>query len=284
LSGREPLSDFLEASRKMTPDTNPAVLRLVTGYLRDLDERFDGLTSQAAFRQYVRQVLSPVFARVGWTDQPADSADVRLLRASLLSTLSQLADPQVVSEARSRFVKFREDPKSVSADQRQNILFVVAENADAATWDQLHDLARHSGSYLEQEQIYDVLGVARDPALAQQALALTLTDELPVTLRPNLVREVGLYHYPEEAFDFFATHLDQINEWLEPDSRNQFAPSLLRHSANAAMIPKLRAYAEAHIPPTARKDVVVAEAAIAYNVRIRTQQLPEIDQWLKSTH
>jgi aminopeptidase N len=69
---------------------------------------------------------------------------------------------------------------------------------------------------------------------------------------------------------------------LEPDSRSEFLPMLAGSSHDAAMIPKLRAYAAAHIPANARQPVAKVEALIAYRVVIRRQRLHDVDTWLKS--
>jgi aminopeptidase N len=283
-SGLQPLSDFLELAGRITPDTDPAVLSVVSDELRDLDERLDGLAAQARLREYARNVLDPVFARTGWTAAAADSAETRELRASVLATLSRLGDPRVIGEARARFTALRADPKIFAADLRESVLAVIGENADAAAWDELHAMARHAGSFLEKERLYATLGTARDPELAQRALQLTLADEVEVTLRPELIKRVAESHSPDAAFEFVSAHFRQVDEWLEPDSRNQFAARLLRHSGNPAMIARLRSYAEEHIPTDARKEVVVGEATIAYNARIRAQQLPGLDLWLQNSH
>ncbi len=46
------------------------------------------------------------------------------------------------------------------------------------------------------------------------------------------------------------------------------------------MIGKLKAFAEAHIPETARGSAVKAESAIALAVQVRTKRLPDVDRWL----
>jgi hypothetical protein len=160
------------------------------------------------------------------------------------------------------------------------VLSIVAAHADAATWEQLHALAKNAPSSLEKHEFYNLLGNAHDRALAERALDLALTDEAPVTLRPAIVDSVSDY-YPEMAFDFTAAHLDAINAMLEPDSRNEFAPRLAESSADPAMIGKLEAFAVAHIPATARQATVKAEAAVAYAAMVRAKRLPEIDRWLK---
>ncbi len=283
LAGLQPLSDFLELARRITPNTNAAVLRLVTEQLRDLDTRLDGLDGQPRFRDYVRKLLEPIFIRTGWTAAADDSADTRLLRTSVLATLSQLEDTRVVSEGRTRFASLRADPHGLDADLRNSVLAVVAENADATTWEQLHEMARHAGSFLEKQQLYETLGAARDPELARRALQLTLGDELAVTERPELINTVARSHFPEAAFEFASTHFQQVNDWLAPDSRNEFAARLLMRSGSAVMLTRLQSYTREHLPPTGRRAADVAAAAIAYNVKIRSEELPKLEQWLQSS-
>jgi aminopeptidase N len=282
LAGREPLTDFLDVAQRILPQSNPAVLKLISNQLRDLDMRFEALPGQPRFRHYVSELLSPIFAAAGWDQHPGESADVRLLRSSLLATLSQLADSRVVADARTRFERMRKDPKSLTGDQRQSVLSAVAENADFLVWEQLHEMAKRASSFLEKQQIYGVLGATRDRALAQRALDLVLTDEAPITLRPSIIDAVADGHFPDLAFEFTAAHFKQVDALLEPDSRFFYAPSLLLQSGDLAMVAKLRAYAEARIPVTARKEVVVAEASISYNAAIRAHRLPELDAWLTS--
>jgi aminopeptidase N len=84
------------------------------------------------------------------------------------------------------------------------------------------------------------------------------------------------------ALDFFTAHSDYFEPLLEPDTRPSFAPGIASRSRDAAIIPKLDAYAAAHIPAEDRGDVVKAEARIGKTVKIRSARLPEIDAWLAS--
>jgi hypothetical protein len=67
---------------------------------------------------------------------------------------------------------------------------------------------------------------------------------------------------------------------LEPDSRTQFVPGLVAVAYAQELIDKLKAFATAHIPASARQAEVKAEAAIAFNAAVRTQRLPAVDAWL----
>jgi aminopeptidase N len=278
-AGYEPMSDFLQLAGQASPEVAPSVLSELSEILRKLDIQYDGQPGQERFHAYGRKILEPILAKIGWTAAAGEDQNISLLRACVVRALSRFDDPAVITEARSRFAAYLKDPASLTGDLWHNVLVVVAEHADEAGWEQLHSLARNAGSNLEKEELYTLLGTAQDPALAQKALQLSLTDEVPVTLRPNLIHEVSS-RYPEMAFDFISTHLDAVYALLEPDSRDYFLPRLLLTAKSQAAIGKLQAYAEAHIPATARKEAVVVQAAIAYNSEVCSKRLPEIDRWL----
>ncbi|MGA7676411.1 MAG: M1 family metallopeptidase [Rhizomicrobium sp.] len=276
----QPMTNVLALTGQARSGMNPQVLANIVGQIADLDALYRDLPGRAAFRAYGLGVLRPLFAKVGWTAKAGEDANVSLLRADLLAALSGLDDPAVIAKARAFFAAYLKNPESLSGDLRSSVLSVVAAHADGASWEQLHALAKATQNSLEKRQYYMLLGRARDRALAGRALELALTDEAPVTVRPAIVASVSGY-YPQMAFDFAAAHADEINAMLEPDSRNEFVPRLASGSYDPTMVTKLDAYADAHIPATARQATVKAEAAIAYAAKVRAERLPQIDRWLK---
>jgi aminopeptidase N len=279
-AGYEPLTDFLALASQASPDMDPQALSVIADNLNGLANSARGLPSQKAVNAYVRSVLDPLFARVGWEAQPGENQNVTLLRNSLLGDLSNVDEEAVIAGARTRFATFVKDPQSLSGDLRRNVLQIVAEHADAATWDQIHALAKATNDSLAKQEYYQLLGFARDPALAQKALDLSLTDEAPVTVRPGIIDAVAFDYHPELAVDFVSAHADQVNAMLEPDSRSQYVPRLASASNDPAMIPKLEAYAAAHIPANARQDVEKAKSSITYGAKIRSERIPTLKSWL----
>jgi hypothetical protein len=73
------------------------------------------------------------------------------------------------------------DPAAVPGPLRKTVLAVVAEHADAATWDGLRARAQAEKTPLLKSNLYTLLGVAEDKALAERALQLALTDEPGLT-------------------------------------------------------------------------------------------------------
>ncbi len=278
-SGYEPLADFLSLADQADPGMDPQVQDALAGKLQGIDTLYDDLPGQAAFRAFGRRLLAPLFAKVGWDAKPSESQNVTLLRADLLAALSQFDDPAVIAEARARFAAYLKDPSGIAPDTRRSMLAIVARHADAATWEQIHTLAKAAKSTLAKEELYHLLGRARDRTLAQKALDLALTSEAVVTTRPGIVRSVGA-NFPELAFDFVAAHLDAVDSWLEADSRDQYPQEIAANAHDTQMIAKLNAFSDAHIPVTARGDTVKADSAIAYNAQVRTTRLPDVDRWL----
>jgi aminopeptidase N len=282
-SGYEPLDDFLSVAEQADPGMHPRVQTAIAGKLEGIDALYDGLPTQKGFRAFARELLAPLFAKAGWDAKPGEDQNIVLLRATLLEALNRLEDPGVIAEARKRFAAFLKDPAHTAPETRRSMLAIVARHADAATWEKLHQLAKEEKNTLAKRELYELLGSVLDPALAKRALALTLTDELPVTTRPSVVRSVADDH-PELAFDFANAHLALVTQWLEADSRNQFVPNLATSSTDPKMADKVKAFAKAHIPETARRDSVKVESAIGFQSEVRTKRLKDIDHWLVRRH
>jgi aminopeptidase N len=276
--GQVPMAQFLSLATRLPANGEPLIWSDLAQSLVSLDKRYAGRANQGAFREYARNLLQRPLAQVGW-DAPRGEADnVESLRATLLSAMGRFADPAVVAEAKRRFKEFVETPSRVSAAQRSIVLGIVATNADGATWDKLHALARTAGTELEKRDYYRLLGAAEDPRIAQRALDLALTQEPAVTLRPLILDSVARDH-PELAANFAIAHWDAIAPMLESDSKAQYVPNLAGGSGDLSMITRLNEFAAGHIPASARGSLEMAIARIRYNVQIGTR-LADIDRWI----
>ncbi|HWA88841.1 MAG TPA: M1 family metallopeptidase [Rhizomicrobium sp.] len=282
-SGYEPLDDFLGVAEQADASMHPRVQTAIAGKLEGIDALYDGLPTQKGFRAFARGLLAPLFAKTGWDAKPGEDPNIALTRATLLEALNRLDDQGVIAEAQKRFAAFLKDPSHVAPETRRSMLAIVARHADGATWDALHGLAKAEKNTLAKRELYELLGSVLDPKLAQRALDLSLTQEAPVTMRPAIVRSVSVDH-PEMAFDFANKHLDAVTSWLEADSRNQYVPNLAASSTDPKMAGKVKTFAGAHIPPTARGDSVKVESAIGFQSEVRTKRLKDIDHWLVRRH
>ena len=216
-----------------------------------------------------------------WAGLPtrASSDTVAILRARLIETLSALGDSKVIAEARRRYAAG--DEQSIPPPLRKTILSVVARHADAATWDRLHAAARSEKTPLVKDQLYALLSSSGDEALARRALELALTDEPGATNTPAMIAEVAELH-PDLAFEFAMAHMDAINERIDASSRSVYFPFLAATSYQPATIGKVEAYASKHLAPTSRRSAETTVATIKAKIKVRSERLRAIDEWLAS--
>jgi aminopeptidase N len=283
LAGYEPLPDVLQLAGQVDAAVVPQVRSQVVDILTAIARSYQGLAGESAFKGYARVLLGRMFADLGWNPLAGENGDVAALRASLIQALGELDDEAVTNRARESFATYLRAPQPAHTDLQDAVLAVVAAHADAMQWAQIHQRASTSRDVREKDTFYQLLAAARDPKLAQQALELTLTDELDPTSRPLMLSTVAETH-PMLAFDFAVMHREQVNEWLEPGARDLFVAQLLSTSADPAARQRLMAYIEAHVPAADRRPAEVVEAMITDHIRVRVEQLPQIDAWLQRAH
>ena len=279
--GLQSSSDFLDLAKATPVTADPKIWGDIAGDLSSLDSYYeDDKARQQTFRKFAIARLQPVFARVGWEAKAGEPDPVKILRNDLIGTLGSLGDPAVVKEANRRFSVMDKDPSVMPAALRTTLLGVVAENADATTWDRLHTMAQAEKTPLVKDQLYSLLSVARDKALAQRALDLALTDEPGATNSSGMIGAVARTH-PEMAFDFAVAHKDQVDKKVDSTSTARYYPALASRSLDPATIDKVKAFADKYIAASSRRSADTTVANIQYRIKVRNERLPAIDAWLK---
>ena len=278
LAGLQSPADFLDLADAVKPDADPQVWGRVAGVYEAIHQYYKGdVARQQRFDRYAVSRLSPVLARLGWDAAAGENGTAATLRGQLIVTLANLNDQAVIAEARKRY---QAGGEQLPAPLRKPVTAVVAQHADAATWDQLRQAARAEKSPMIKDRLYGLLADADDAALARRALELAMTDEPGVTNSAAMLANVAGSH-PEMAFDFALAHIDQVNQRIDATSRSRYFPRLVGASTEAATIDKLNAYANANLAAGSRRDVDTAVAGIRYRIKVRQERLPAIDQWLQ---
>ena len=278
-AGVAPMGDFLDLAARVDPAAEPLVLSALVSQLTALDDHYEGLPGQAAYRAFALSRLRPVLARLTWDAKPGEPDNAAIARAAVLKAMGRFGDPAVIAEARRRFAAFRADPASLTGSGRETVLAVVARQADAATWDQIHALALAAAQPVEKARLYRLLGAAQDPALADRALVLALKGEPPATVVPALIRAVAQVH-PDRAFEFALAHRDAVESTLEPTSRSSFIASLATGSRRRLTAERVEGFAALALPASAQAEAAKAVSAIRFRAEVIERRLPEVDRWL----
>lgn len=279
--GLQPEADLLDLTAKVPIGSSPDLWEFVSATLSGTDSLFDAdPKAQATWRRFARARLAPEFATLGWDERKDDSTQTKQLRTSLIRSLSELDDAQVIAEARRRFAAFQTDPATLSPELRSTVLGIVARHANAATWDALHAMAKKETSSMLRDDYYGLLAYAKDPALAQRALQLALTAEPGATTGASMIHDVSGEH-PELAFDFALAHRTQVDTVIDSTSRARYYSRLASGSSKLETVDKIKAYADKYLAPTSRRDAETAISTIETRVALRKKRVPQITAWLK---
>ncbi len=279
--GLQPVADTLDLTTQVKPDASPDVWQNVAGTLGGMVGAYgDDEKAAAKAKRYALSRLSPVFQKLGWENKPGDSSTTKQLRVRLIGQLSGLGDATILAEARRRFDASATDPKALPADLRRIVLGIVAYNADAATWDKLHAMAKAETSSLIRDQYYGLLAGTKDKALAQKALDMALTDEPGATNGAAMISRVSNEH-PDLAFDFAVAHREQVDKLVDTTSISRYYPGLGGGSDKPEMAQKLKDFADKYIAVTSRRDTETAITGIQTRIKLNAARRPQIDAWLK---
>ncbi|HYI39514.1 MAG TPA: M1 family metallopeptidase [Allosphingosinicella sp.] len=280
LAGYQSAAEALDMVDSVPANANPQVWSRAAAILSSVHALYESDPAhRAMLERYASAKLSPVLARIGWTPKAGEAPTVPVLRADLIKTLGEMGDRGVVGEANRRLAAG--DPLATAGPLRSTILAVTARNVDSAGWERLRAQARAERSPLVKSQLYRLLGSAADPALAQRALDLALTDEPGATTSAGILSAVADEH-PDLAFDYAIRNREKVEGLVDISSRSRFLAGLGGGSADPAMVAKLEDFAKRTMTPQSRGRVDVAIAAIQDRVRVRTTRLPDITRWLEA--
>ncbi len=274
----QPIERYLALVDGIPATASPIVWALVTGHLRGIDVVLTDAPERAAFRTRARALLAPQFARLGWTAKPGEPSADTQLRDQIIPVLGRLGESSLEADAARYAMQSFATPDAVPGSVRLNSLQIFAYSADVARWDMLLQRARAEKSPPAKLIAYQLLGAVRDPALAQKALDLTLTDEIPVSMRGNVVQAVAGGH-PAMAFDWATANSERVNAFLEASTRSQFIVGTAAASGDPAMAAKVTAWAEKNLPEASRKTAATVVSSITYRASLRARQAAALGKW-----
>ncbi|CAN5583390.1 M1 family metallopeptidase [soil metagenome] len=274
---RAPLSFYLDLVAKLPNATELAEREQIMTVFDAINRLITEPAQRAEFQRYARGVLRPSFDAVGWQPKPDESVRIARLRSSLIVSLGDLGDAEIIAGCRERFDRFVADPASVAPDIRPAVLSVVGANANETTWNKLHQLGSSTTSVEEKQHLYNALARAQEPKLAARAMQLALTDELPTSralaLVPRIARDSG---HPDLAWQFAKKNMKQLLGKADALGVNRYAPGMFMFFSDAARVDELRAYAKAELPPGAAKAVDQAADEVSFRAEFKRRLMEQL--------
>jgi len=273
LARAQPLESYLALASRMNGDLDTRAWQQISAALGVIEYDERGSTGHEAFTAYARSVLAPAFAALGWDARPDEPPDRQELRRTLIRDLGVWGDAEVIRVARQRFAAFLKDPASLAASDQPAILAVAAHDADAATFDELHQLARGAKNMSELERFYAALGEVRDPKLADQAAQIIFSTEIPPQAVQARIQMVGALaeEHPALGWHMFSEHAHELlvsQGTFEFLIEAQYVPQLFWDSAP---LDQIEAWVRSKVP--AEMSPEVERGLSAARLRISQKQL-----------
>lgn len=281
-AGRAAPPSYLALVETVAADDRRPVWDQVIAVFGTLNRLARDRAERPAVQRYARAKLRPVFDRLGWEGSGSGDDDDTLLRASLISSLGDFGDEEVIAEAKRRFAGFLLDPKSLAPALRDAVTHIVGVTADRAGYDTLLALARKSTVTNERLRYYFAAASARDASLARATLALALTDEVPGTIVTGLINSVASSgEHPDLAWDFLQKNYDTLFAKQGPQFRDQFIANFMTNFSDEGHAAELAAFAPAQATSGGRVMTARATETIAIGADLKARALPAVDDWIR---
>jgi len=281
-SGRQPSAAYLSLVKSLGPDLNLVEWQQISGSLGTLVDFERGKPASKAFDAYVRSVYRPLYDKLGWEAKSGDSVPTQQLRRMVVGMLGGADDAGILAESKQRFVAFQQNPSSVSPDDQGMLLGIVGANADAATWDQLHALAQKATSTEEKQRYLGALAAVKNDALAQKALDLSLTDEIPPQISQFRIRMLGEVAdgHQQLAWAFFKAHNAELFKTRSTFEKILSFTGFENVFWNAAPVEEIESYTKKNVPPEAYKEVAKATERVKFRRALQDKLLPQVDAYV----
>ena len=141
--GRHDIGDFLKLLEGLKSDGERAVVEIVGQRLRDIADDVTSDSDHSSYQAWVRALLRPAAAELGWNPAPNESEERRSVRANVLYTLGYAGgDPQAFEQARALVERHLKEGAEADPTLFETAVRLAAIRGDAALYDQYLEQAR----------------------------------------------------------------------------------------------------------------------------------------------
>jgi aminopeptidase N len=253
-TGYQPVGPALDLLAAVPTNANRKVAASALGKWLGLYETLNGdRAGQALVAAQIERRFAPLLASIGISPRTGEPILDATFRPQLIAALGRVGDPLVLHEAKRQFSA----PQNIPGALRSTWLGVIAHRADAGMYEQLHKMAQSATGSVERSTYYQLLGAARDEALARRTLELAIGDEPGATISAGMISEVAVEH-PEMALDFALAHLTRVRALVDNSGWSRYLAQLGGGSSKQTTIDKLNSFAAANLAASDRKPILQA--------------------------
>lgn len=265
-AGLESPKRALDMIAALRGDDAPELWSEAIGIYARLQQLLRDGPTLTAVHAHARTTLGRGFAHLGWKPGAGERDVTRSLRAELIGALAGYDEAAVLAKSRELFAAFIGGDATIDNDVLTGVLRAIGTAATASDVKQLSALAADSRHVELEWPVLSALSSVRDPAVALQALALTLTDALPRSTANRLAGRLARNgQHDALVWRFTDEHWPALSKRNSAYSQRYMLAAPLSGSRDLKLAATIKAAAEAKLEPDARTEVLRELASVERN-------------------
>jgi aminopeptidase N len=279
--GLQPISSYLALAKALRVERNSEVMEQGMVQIRFIGDKLVTEGDRPSYEQWVRSVLKPAAAELGWQAGPNDSDDRKTLRAQVLYTLGYSGrDPETLAQAGKLGVELLRDASAVDPTMASTVLNLAALNGDTSLYDEIVDHMKKASSPGEYYRLQGALSRFTDSKLIGRTLTLALTPDVRSQDMTHLIAAVmGTPAGQPLAWDFVRGHWNQI----EAVQKGYNSGSIVQSTGSFCskrLHDEVQDFFATHPVPEAQRTLRQSLERIDYCVDLNLQQSKQLTSWL----
>jgi aminopeptidase N len=219
-NGKIPLGQALAVAPGLARDPARQVVNKTMQVTTGLQDNLVSPDLLPQYHRYLEDLYGSRARALGWKDRPGEGDDDRLLRPSVVGTVTdQAEDPEFIAQAKALALAWLDDRKAVDRDMLSTVILAAARHGDQALFDRLRAAAKQEKDEDTLNTLLYSLGSFPDPEIARKALPIVLTDEFDSRQSLNILFGVGQSPKTRDlAYDFVKQNWDALIAKLPTDT------------------------------------------------------------------
>jgi aminopeptidase N len=279
---REPIGDYLAVVEGLRGDRSQAVLGPLMTQLGFIGRYLVNDADRDSYRDWVRKILAPAAADLGWEPKPGENSDREALRAELMIALGVTAhDSAVQTLAHKLANQALDDPSSLNHELGFAALRVAANSGDEALYNKIRDRLKTAKSPEQVVAYQRTLASFKDPVLLEKTLESAISPEVRSQDSPALISLVMENPDGQKiGWDFVRSQWDRIR-----NQGGEIAALYIVGSAGSfcdvGMRDQVQEFFATHHESASERTLKQSIERINYCVDLKAQQGSQLAAWLQ---